>query len=448
MEDQTVLALIKQLVRTMGSNAWNLFKDFLTSSYVRNFAALAVSSMALYSRINSWLRENNTSILEYLLKTSKLFLSVTKILSWFRKPKDPRPMVRTSWAAQRFPESIVQGSEETEMFHKRGEALVVDVNGNAVGKGARFWNVLVVPEHVIGTCRYSSGSSVVYICHPDRPDCKFELAGEPVFLYSDLLGYNVSSSTWSQLGISQVSIGWITKPTAASVVGVKRFGTSGILKVDDESFGSVRYMATTCHGYSGALYTSGNLTLGIHLNGGKKNLGIAADFVRALVSSKMDKTMESSDDDTWDFINQRWFDGGKLRDGVKVDYITADEIYASSQGRFHVVNKDVFRKHASEEQWNSLVYADREVESVFPLGAPRLSPGASNMSEKVTAPTRKVISGGTAELQQQLQRFAASPSGSRSKGAEKRYGWIRALTETELMDYWRLLKEDQENASQ
>lgn len=65
--------------------------------------------------------------------------------------------------------------------------------------------------------------------------------------------------------------------------------SSGICKSTDV-FGVVEYTGSTLHGYSGAPYVSGNNTVvGMHSNGGQKNIGLNAEYIACIIDCLPEK---------------------------------------------------------------------------------------------------------------------------------------------------------------
>lgn len=175
------------------------------------------------------------------------------------------------WNNLRFLETARAGSIPAAATQPRFVAHVYDVMGTYLGECFRVADRLYTAAHVA-----SGGIHVVKFGPVSRPinftqiDRETDLA---VGKYDNLLGMSsgkfgkVSSGVYVNVG-SALTGTWLQ--------------TIGFLQNSETGFGEVEYDSTTQPGYSGSPYFVGRIIYGMHLSGGKLNLGLSGSFLKCL----------------------------------------------------------------------------------------------------------------------------------------------------------------------
>lgn len=464
MASESVKDLAIALIKTLGQRAIGLISKVVGSSYSMAVVRGAIVAAALYDRLSVWFSpQNRQTIIRELLQSSKLIKMIQDIISWFRKPPPCKKVNLSVAEGVRIAESRVIGSEETPLQHKTGELLVLDADKRAVGKAARIFDVLVLPEHVLCTALQEGGKA--YVAGTNLRQTIELQSDQTEHLCADIVGIKLSQSDWANLGAPKVRIGCLASPLTTTVTGCLAKGTTGRLSnFFDAGFGMVRYSGTTLAGYSGALYCNGSTAYGMHLTGGTHNLGVAMDYLRCLVKSKWEEVLDEAknykydydmedgnEGSTYGFFNTL-VKGGKRRDGVRVDRVDLDEIHLFAEGKYQVVNKGKFMKHVSKKTRNAILYNDAEYGESLPLQNPVFvkspSHGASSTNTVIKEQEAKADSISNTKSLIQLLGSEDAESKSLSASAMKKYGWALEVTPEQFLKLQDRLKESQRNRSQ
>nr|UGO57179.1 MAG: hypothetical protein 2 [Riboviria sp.] len=310
-----------------------------------------------------------------------LFKGLKNLYTWFRsRSDDTKPKIDFSPARTAFcGESIVAGSNEMDAPHRSGE-IFIGQKDVVYGKGCRLYNHLVVPEHVLQACLpNSSGIRGLTLSNPkdtrlkqefsivsvDGEERIFEINSNFELIATDVLCAFVPDKIWSQLGVAKINVGFLDAGASVSITGIQSRGTIGVLTPCFASgFGQVRYGSTTTNGYSGAVYMQGQRAIGMHLWGGTSNLGVAMDYIRCLVSRLPSAATNESRHDvdhSAEWASSNWFtEDDKLRDGLKINNSSLDEIEVYYQGRYYQMDRDALKQNLTTKKWNALNYVDRE----------------------------------------------------------------------------------------
>nr|UGO57360.1 MAG: hypothetical protein 2 [Riboviria sp.] len=403
-KDQTAMELLRQLAALCGRSIASLIQEVMLKMY-RTMVSGIVSMPSLAVAARDWVIANPSIMLLSVASLSSLGHQVKSLFNllgfnflknmyfrfrqWLKKPKDGDRFDLRPAATTFRGESTVAGSNEIAASHRTGEVFIGE--GDCIyGKGCRIYNWLVFPEHVKQSCKEK-----LTIAHPSgKASRTFNFQGDEreklsgidgcfIDLATDVVCILLPDDIWSRLGIGKVNVGFIESGSNVTITGISGRGTIGVLSPSfANGFGMVRYGATTMAGYSGALYTSGNRAVGMHLWGGSANIGMALDYIRCLVARLPGNPIGESQDNDMD-NSMKWADkmffteDDRLLDGIKVNNMALDEIEVYHKGRYYRFDRESLSKKLSAKKWAALNYSDHEA------GAFLLRRGASKNSKDV-----------------------------------------------------------------
>lgn len=371
-EGESVRALLARLFKLIAAPAVAKAEGFLNS---RQFRALMAGLAAARwgGTVIQFFKDYVIPFISKAAALSKILKSLDYLRLCFRRifrSKDPPPdRVELHTAMSDYiKESYVENSLESPMSHHHSEVFVCNASKRAYGKGFRLFDVLVVPDHVISVAGENS-DGFIWITNARKGDynCGIRIKSEDaVSICADVVGYLLPAAGWATLGVKTVRIGTFTTPQIVTIVGVTGRGTTHTIRPAPKiAFGYVKYGGTTLPGYSGALYTSGNVAYAMHLAGGNNNVGINIDYLRALVKVEMETyshVLNEASDSDWSlqWANDEWYEGDDLKPGVRVNYRGRDEITVEYQGRYHIMDTDKLREKLGKTKWSKLAYADED----------------------------------------------------------------------------------------
>lgn len=460
MTDESVKVLALKLAKALGSGVYNFISRAISSSYDIFGVRGMITAAAVLDRLYSWYcSERGQENIARLLQVSKLLELLRNIFRWlFRKrdkAKRPKDIKLSNKDGVRIGESRVSGSEESQFSHKAGEVIICDEYDRGVGKGVRLGDILILPDHVL--CAAITGSdqdgrrtirvrSTKLLEAYDVP-----IDDSCVDIMADVVGVHLPSKVWSTLGVPKIKIGYLAKPETVTITGVVGLGTSARLaNFFEAGFGRIRYAGTTAGGYSGAGYFSGGLCYGIHLSGGKYNLGVALDYVRVLCKDRFQVDEAYYDDvnddepDTFGNFYNRHIKNGKRADTLKVDRVDLDEVTFMADGKYFVTSKAKLKQGLGRKRYNAVVFGDEEVGESLPLQDPdfqrRPSCGALKELEQDLDFLESQNLSGTSEpcmpsdgsQVSNFDRLLKQP-----RYARKKFGWAMELS----LEQFQLLKE-------
>lgn len=437
----TVGGLLKTLTRLLVARGVKLAKRIWGSGY-SNFLLVIAAAGPYAWRAYWFLHDNWSLILEGTVRGSKVLQALSYIVSCFtslfRKKKQDKDTVELEASVMfREPESIVQGSIEQPSEHRDWELMVLNSEEQATGKGVRIFEALVMPAHVF----HAAGKVVLVRSANGKDQYKLDITMHFRYdLESDVIAMSLTAAEWSKLGAKKTNIGVFTTSVMVTITGVRGKGTSGRLTTPRGiTFGNVRYDATTTNGYSGASYCNGGHAMAMHMCG-NPNMGIAMDYLRALVKFYMMSNLEGSDRDTsLDFANREFYDDdGEIKDGVTAQIYGYDDIRIKYQGQYHILDKNALRDKLGKKKYDALTYADKE--AVFHLSP---SCGASKKSIPESVQQAKPGTSGTQSSSQPSQRSQGSSSQSLSKTQLTRIKWLASKSPEEINALIALAKESQ-----
>lgn len=323
------------------------------------------------------------------------------------KRKNPKRKVKPADDG-RVPESTRDGSVETKMPHRKGEAFIfiVDEDSEFVnGKGCRVHDWLVLPEHVIAPAQ---GLLSIGVANPADPSKFARLSDthETIPVATDVIAIRLSNDMWSKIGITSVSIGVVNRANTVTVTGIKGLGTLSNLR-PARSVGELIYEGTTAPGYSGALYMYSNMALGIHLSGGSQNRGIALGMVLAVLNKLSNIKPEATEDffrkmanatDSADILVERWG-----QDDCKIFY----------RGKYHVTDIETLETSFGD-RFDSVFYREalqqdfrhRPISGALSKLPSTPKPKPSLTAAKLTHEFNSLLAG-TQELKQHKKKIRA-----------------------------------------
>nr|QQO81442.1 hypothetical protein [Soybean thrips sobemo-like virus 10] len=281
------------------------------------------------------------------------------VKAWFSKTPANQVPLTVSYPSTSFSgESLIEGSEERDMQHRKGEVLI-GVKDALIGKGCRLYNFLVFPEHVYTAAK--SKSTRLMISNPNNQRHVFldtEKMGNQVRLIAlDVVAILLEESAWANLAIAKTNINPLAEKRSVSITGVMGRGTIGVLENNFAAgFGLTIYRASTTKGYSGALYVDGERALAMHLWGGASgNVGIAVGFLKLLLVGRARKNEGVDNDSSISWLVNTVYNGDRLRKGVKVER-NQDEVRVFYNGLYHVIDNDDIRRGLNDTQIQALNY--------------------------------------------------------------------------------------------
>lgn len=163
------------------------------------------------------------------------------------------------------------GTLSDKVFRANGCCVRLDVQGEGI--------FIVTPAHVLAGITgdvYLLGSVRPIKFDPDftlKDDVK--LLRKRIVIDTDVVALQISESEASSCGLSMARI-LLSVPdfgTLASICGPNKLGSTGVLVPDTTVFGGLVYSGSTVGGFSGAVYMVGDQAAGIHIAGGRRNVG-------------------------------------------------------------------------------------------------------------------------------------------------------------------------------
>lgn len=239
-----------------------------------------------------------------------------------------------------FPESYMAGSEEHDMLFPKCQILIGSVTADnqflAMGNGVRYLNHLITPEHVFATA--TALSSKFYVKGTRNEQTVLVEDVEYIHLAPDLIAIPLPDKVFSTIQVTEAGVyqGTACGDILATVVGVKRKGTTGQVTCDSSSFGRVIFKATTLAGYSGAPYFSTSRVVGIHTHGGAQNVGYSMSYVACQLKS----WLKMKNEDSEEFLTMMHERGVRIR--AMASEGDPDEIFVQVGNDYHTMLRSSF----------------------------------------------------------------------------------------------------------
>lgn len=316
------------------------------------------------------------------------------------------------------PESMIPGSElmpngvipdcQVKLAVKKGDSLIV------VGSGVRVEDYLICPTHNV-----HRGESMYLV----NKQGKFSPLSTQVehLIAADVSAIQVGESTWSDLQIKRAKMGPLGRvATVTATSGCDNRYSVGTLKPSEQLLGRVVYTASTMPGFSGSVYTTGNVALGMHSHGGALGGGYELLYLWARLKHALDSPPEDSESfmlalaDDYDYDHE---DLGQNRHVIR-----------TRTGHYHLTNTDTLTRmrkrrepQQSDEQLDWATYEPEGLlvpQETYPgesrRPVERANPGRSLSAPKVSSSTQNTEVRPLSE-RESLMRQLSSISNARLK---------------------------------